>query len=160
MRVARWIVFVLLFLPAVSRAQVSDDLRRQAYVFGAPGMVVLDGPIATFEVGGGMQWLVYRGVGLGFDGSLLGFARCFSCRLALGSFDVSYHFVPSAGRLVPFVLGGVGAIVFEDGGGMLGSVGGGIHYWFENGMALRLEVRDRFHPDGVHLLGVRVGITF
>ena len=33
-------------------------------------------------------------------------------------------------------------------------------YWFENGMALRLEVRDRFEGSGVHNLGVRIGVTF
>jgi hypothetical protein len=43
---------------------------------------------------------------------------------------------------------------------MLVNVGGGLNYWFGNGMALRLEVRDRFDAEGVHLLGVRVGITF
>ena len=80
------------------------------------------------------------------------------------SFDASYHFVPSSGRLVPYVLGGVGGMVY--GGVGLVSVGGGINYWFENGMALRLEVRDRFEMrdrfdgEGVHNLGVRVGITF
>jgi len=32
--------------------------------------------------------------------------------------------------------------------------------WFENGMTLRLEVRNRLDGEGVHNLGVRVDITF
>ncbi|MGH9388663.1 MAG: hypothetical protein ACRD1Z_03545 [Vicinamibacteria bacterium] len=161
MRKVGWFALaMLLSVPALSTAQIDDDLRQQRYVFAAPGAIVAEGTATTLELGGGMQWLVYRGLGLGFDASLMGFAECFSCRMALGSFDASYHFVPSSGHLVPFVLGGVGGVVFADGGGALGSVGGGINYWFENGMALRLEVRDRFRGEGVHILGVRVGITF
>ena len=159
MRMAGWLALMLLSVPAFSGAQVADDLRRQGYVFAAPGTFISEGA-TTLEYGGGMQWLVYRGLGLGFDASLMGFAECFSCRMALGSLDASYHFVPSSGRLVPFVLGGVGGIVFADGGGGLVSVGGGINYWFENGMALRLEVRDRFEGSGVQNLGVRIGVTF
>jgi hypothetical protein len=161
MRNPTWIALALLSVPALSQAQVGDDLRQQGYVFAAPGAFVYEGAATTLELGGGMEWLVYRGLGLGFDASLLGFPECFSCfSMALGSIDASYHFVPSRGRLVPFVLGGVGGVVAEEGGAVLGSVGGGINSWFENGMALRIEVRDRFHTDGVHLLGVRVGITF
>ncbi|MGH9391681.1 MAG: hypothetical protein ACRD1Z_18935 [Vicinamibacteria bacterium] len=160
MRNAGWIALLLLSVPALSTAQIDEDLRQQGYLFAAPGAFVAEGIAATLEVGGGMQWLVYRGLGLGFDASVMGFAECLSCWLALGSLDASYHFVPSSGRLVPFVLGGVGGAVFGDGGAGLASAGGGINYWFENGMALRLEVRDRFDGDGVHNLGVRFGITF
>jgi len=162
MRNAGWIALaMLLSVPALSTAQIDEDLHRQGYVFAAPGaFVVAEGIAATLELGGGMQWLVYRGLGLGFDASLMGIADCFPCGLAHGSLEASYHFVPSSGRLVPFVLGGVGGVVLGDGGAGLASVGGGVNYWFENGMALRLEVRDRFEGSGVHLLGVRVGVTF
>lgn len=161
MRSQYWMALVVLFVPALSRAQVDDDLRRQGYVFAAPGTLVYEGGAATLELGGGMQWLVHRGLGLGFDASLMGFAECFSCfPMAFGSIDASYHFVPSSGRLVPFVLGGIGGVAVEEGGAVLGSVGGGFNYWFENGMALRVEVRDRFEGSGVHFLGVRVGVTF
>ncbi len=161
MRKSIWITLLLVLVPVLSRAQVGDDLRRQGYVFGAPGAFVYDGAATTFEFGGGMQWLVSNGLGLGFDASLLRFPECFSCfSLALGSFDASYHFVPSRGRLVPFVLGGIGGVAIDGGGAVLGSVGGGVNYWFENGMALRVEVRDRFDREGVHLLGVRIGVTF
>ena len=161
MRKAGWIALMLLLVPALSRAQVAEDLRQQGYVFGAPGAFVYEGAAATLELGGGMQWLVYRGLGLGFDASLMGFTECFSCfPMALGSLDASYHFVPASGRLVPFVLGGIGGVAVEEGGATLVSVGGGVNYWFENGMALRIEARDRFESEGLHNPGVRVGITF
>jgi hypothetical protein len=161
MRKTGWIAMMLLAVPALSRAQVAEDLRQQGYVFGAPGAFVYEGAAATLEFGGGMQWLVHRGLGLGFDASLMGFAECFSCfPMAFGSFDASYHFVPPSGRLVPFVLGGIGGVAVDGGAATLVSVGGGLNYWLENGMALRIEVRDRFEGSGVHNLGVRVGITF
>jgi hypothetical protein len=160
MRKAAWIVPVLLSIPAFAAAQVGDDLRQQGYVFAAPGAFLYEGAATTFEFGGGMQWLVAGGLGLGFDASLLGFTECFDCSMAFGSIDASYHFVPSSGRVVPFVLGGLGGVAVDGGKAMLVNVGGGLNYWFGNGMALRLEVRDRFDAEGVHLLGVRVGITF
>jgi OOP family OmpA-OmpF porin len=107
-----------------------------------------------------MQWLVYRGIGLGFDASLMSFTECMNCRMALGSLDASYHFVSPSRRLVPFVVGGVGGVSYEGEGATLYNFGGGVNYWLDNGMALRFEVRDRFDGSGVHALGVRVGITF
>ena len=161
MRNAGWIALsMLLSVPTLSTAQIDEDLKQQGYVFAAPGAFIPEGA-TTLEFGGGMQWLVYRGLGLGFDASLVRSAECFDCGgLALGSLDASYHFVPSSGRLVPFVLGGIGGVALDGGGAALVSAGGGINYWFENGMALRLEARDRFDGSGAHLFGVRIGITF
>jgi len=160
MRRGFWIAIAVLSVPALSRAQVADDLRRQGYFFAAPGTFG-SGEAVTLEYGGGMQWLVYRGLGLGFDASVLGFAECFPCvGVQFGSLDASYHFVPSSGRLVPFVLGGVGGVAVGDGNARLYSAGGGFNYWFESGRALRVEVRERFDGSGAHLLAVRVGVTF
>ncbi len=160
MRRAYWIAMVFLSVPLLSGAQVDEDLRQQGYVFAAPGAFLYEGGAPTLEFGGGMQWLVYRGLGLGFDASLMAFTECFDCMMALGSIDASYHFVPSSGRFVPFVLGGIGGVAIDGGKAALVNVGGGFNYWFENGMALRFEVRDRFEGSGVHALGVRVGLTF
>jgi hypothetical protein len=162
MRRALGIAVLLLGVAALSRAEIPDDQRRQPYLFGAPGVLVYEGGIPTVEFGGGMQWLVHRGLGLGFDASTLTSAGCFGCGgLFFGSLDASYHFVPPSGRIVPFVVGGVGiGAAFAADGALLGNLGGGIHYWFENGIALRFEVRDRFDPAGGHLLAFRVGVTF
>jgi hypothetical protein len=162
MRRALCIAVLLLCVPALSLAEVPEDLRRQPYLFGAPGVILYGGGASTFEFGGGMQWLVYEGLGLGFDTSILSPADCFGCGgVFFGSFDASYQFVPSSGRMVPFVVGGLGmGAAFAEDGAFLGNVGGGIHYWFENRIALRFEVRDRFDPSGGHLLAFRVGVTF
>jgi hypothetical protein len=165
MRRALGIAVLLLSLPALSLAEAPDDLRRQPYLFGAPGVILYEGGITTLELGGGMQWLVFHprlGLGLGFDASILTPADCFACGgVFFGSFDASYQFVPSSGRLVPFVVGGLGiGAAFAEDGVALGNLGGGVNYWFENGMALRFEVRDRFDRSGGHLLGFRVGVTF
>jgi hypothetical protein len=156
------IAVLLLHVPAFSRAEVPDDRRRQPYLFGAPGLILSCGGLPTVEFGGGVQWIVHRGVGLGFDASTLRPAQCFGCGgLFFASLDTSYHFFSSSGRFVPFVLGGAGmGAAFAEDGAFLGNVGGGFNYWFENGTALRFEVRDRFDPSGGHVLGFRVGVTF
>jgi hypothetical protein len=162
MRRALGIAVLLLGVAALSRAEIPDDQRRQPYLFGAPGMIVYEGGLATVEFGGGMQWLVHRGLGLGFDAATLTPVECFACGgVFFASMDASYHFVSSSGRVVPFVFGGLGiGAVFAENGVWLGNAGAGFNYWLENGMALRFEVRDRFDPSGGHMLGFRVGVTF
>jgi hypothetical protein len=118
--------------------------------------------VPTLELGGGMQWLVWNGLGVGFDASLMGSLECFSCGVVgLGSFDVTYHFIRPSRRLVPFVLAGVGVIASTEGADApLANLGGGVNYWFDSGVALRLELRDRFDTGGTHHVEARIGVTF
>jgi hypothetical protein len=155
-------LIALVALPASLSAQTEEDVKKQGYVFAAPGAFLYDGEgVATLEAGGGFQWLVYRGLGLGFDGSWMGFPECFSCgSMWLGSIDASYHFARPSRKLAPFITGGIGGVASGGGSAALASVGGGFNYWFENGVALRVEIRDRFDREGVHNLGVRLGVTF
>jgi hypothetical protein len=114
-----------------------------------------------FEFGGGIDWLVYKGLGLGFDLSVLGDQYS---AIGSGSFNVSYHFIPSNPRFVPFVLVGIGrgsAPEYGLDGWTWINAGGGLNYWLGNGMALRVEARGRFDPDyGDHVVGLRLGVTF
>jgi len=76
------------------------------------------------------------------------------------SANLSYHFNQSR-RLVPFVTGGA-TLGFRSGataGG--GNFGGGVHYWFSERAALRLEFRDHIiSSDTSQIVGFRVGLAF
>ncbi|HSF15126.1 MAG TPA: hypothetical protein VLK65_06205 [Vicinamibacteria bacterium] len=148
----------LLSIPIDANAESRRE-GRHAYLFVAPG-VLAAGNFVTLEGGGGFEWISERGLGIGVDGSWMSSPECFPCGFMTGSLDASYHFVGRARKLAPFVLGGVGcAFTFEDAVPAV-SFGGGFDYWFDNRRSFRLEVRDRVYGEGVHSLGLRLGIVF
>jgi hypothetical protein len=137
-----------------------SDLRFQPYIYAGPAKFTSYGGSA-FEFGGGMDWLVHGGLGLGFDASILGDG---ASAVASGSLNVSYHFIPQSPGLVPFVvagIGGAGAPEYGLDGWTWVNFGGGVNYWLGNGMAFRVEVRGRFEPEyGDNVVGLRMGVTF
>jgi hypothetical protein len=114
-----------------------------------------------YELGGGYDWLVHGGIGIGGEVSVLGDS---SSGVGTGGFNVSYHFLPSSPGFEPFVVGGMsfgsGAEYGLD-GYTWATAGAGFNYWFDNGMALRLEAKGRFDvQDDSHAAFLRVGLTF
>jgi hypothetical protein len=155
--------FVLNTLPvaeAKDLAYAQGELRFQPYVFAGPASFISYGG-NVFEFGGGMDWLVYKGLGLGFSMSVVGDGYS---AVGSGSLDVSYHFIRRTPGLVPFVvagIGGAGAPEYGLEGWTWVNLGGGVNYWLGNGMAVRVEARGRFDPEyGDHVVGLRVGLTF
>jgi hypothetical protein len=129
-------------------------------VFVASPLVAqdLDRGGATFGFGGGADWLVYRGLGIGVDATIFG-NDVYS--FFVGSLDISYHIIPSSGRLVPFVVAGIG--FGGEGGSSVGiaSLGAGVNVWTAKGMAVRIQVRARVPTEGgdTHV-GAEIGLTF
>jgi hypothetical protein len=141
-------------------SEFERDLRSQGFVFGGGGSMS-DVGSAIFELGGGFDWIFYEGLGVGFEISVLGDS---TGGLGTAGLNLSYHFLPDGPGLEPFVVVGMsfGSPV-ESGldGYTWATGGGGINYWFGNGMALRLEVRGRYDLDyDSHMVGIRVGLTF
>ncbi len=145
---------------AAAQGDMERDLRLQPYAYAGPASFISYGGSA-FEFGGGMDWLVLNGLGLGFDASILGDGYS---AVACGSLNVSYHFIPRSPGLVPFVvagIGGAGAAEYGLDGWTWVNLGGGMNYWLGNGMAIRVEARGRFDAvDGDHVVGLRLGVTF
>ena len=157
----RVILLSFLAAPALAQDLDRDDLRSQPYLYGSVGGFTSGaGGGVTYGFGGGADWLVYGGLGLGVDATIFG-SNAYG--FFVGSFDVSYHIIPSSSRIVPFVVGGIG---FGGESGSESSVaianfGGGVNLWTGNGMALRIEVRAHVPVEGgdTHV-GARVGLTF
>jgi hypothetical protein len=144
-----------------STAEFRRDLKFQPYVFAGSGSFISYGG-TVFEFGGGLDWLVKGGLGLGFSLSVLGDA---SAAIAIASFDVSYHFIRDSSPVVPFVFAGIaGGSPAEYGidGYTFLDLGGGVNLWSSAGLAFRAEVRGRFDPTEYsdHQVGVRLGVTF
>lgn len=160
MHKAAFLVVAVLALSGSANAQAAADRRAWAYVFAGGGFLSDGGP-AAFNAGGGGEFLVGSGLGLGGELGLL--AHSASDGLGLASANVSYHFGgrDSARDLAPFLTGG-GSAAFGNrttAGGV--NFGGGLQYWLRERLALRMEVRDFiFSSDSPHTWIFRVGLAF
>jgi hypothetical protein len=136
-----------------TRSRTSDS--RPIYI-GLLGRITYEGTL--FEFGGGFDYLVYKGLGVGAS---LGLAGGQSTAALFPSLDVSYHFIPKSRRVVPFVMAGVGAIGVEGEAGTTLNLGGGANIWTGHGTAFRIQVRVRFEPEyGENTIALQFGMTF
>lgn len=136
----------------------------------------------SLQFGGGGEWLIGHGVGMGAE--LLRSSQSWqgtSIGTTIGSVDVSYHFGPSTDsrKVEPFVTGGYTFFyrAADLGHGNGGNFGGGVNLWLSRHAALRLEIRDDiggrdlseeveepqssyYLRSSRHLVGFRIGVTF
>jgi len=157
-------LFTTLAMSVTATAQPPDsfrkDLRFQPFVYGSLGAFSSGaGGGGTYGFGGGVDWLVAKGLGLGGDVVLFGndtFA------FGVASLNVSYHFIPTSRRIVPFIKAGIGSGGEVGYGGVsIGTIGGGVNLWSSRGVAVRIELLDRFPIEGGdHHIGAQLGLTF
>ncbi|MBM3736333.1 MAG: hypothetical protein FJW39_11155 [Acidobacteria bacterium] len=151
----------LLFLGAASAwAQSSNSF---GYVFGgvtyvpASGFTRWDGSFVS--IGGGGEAAIGRYVTAGGEAVVLApasnrFAR--TSGMATGGVSV---FPVRSRKAEPFFSGGAGALVSGD-GALVGYAGGGVHYWFQARVGMRLEYRHHFTDRSIQLVGFRAGLVF
>jgi len=154
---------VLLLVATASSVATARAQGAYGYVFGAPGAASCCGESkGTFHVGGGGEFITPIGIGVGGEIGFLGPWDSFGDGLGVLSLNGSYHFGRGNSRLRPFVTGGY-SLLFREGSANLWNVGGGVQYWFREGLALRVEFRDHVdteYGETGHFWGVRVGLSF
>lgn len=144
-------------------ASASAQLTR-GYVFVAPGGTSQGGATArTYSLGGGVERLLERGVAASAEiqGTVPGEGRARNS-FGIASFDGGYHLLRES-RLDPFASAGY-SLIFRDYTANAFNFGGGLNYWFDPGMALRVEFRDHLRgantAPSVHYWGIRIGLAF
>lgn len=154
------IVSILLGVQVAALGQTASEPRGWGYGFGGVGGTSGGSTVGTFHVGGGGEFLVHKGLGLGAE---IGYLSPFGDPgegIGILSTNVGYHFVRPNHKLVPFVTGGF-SLAFKHGSSGGGNFGGGVQYWMKPHVGLRFEFRDHiFSSDSPHIYGVRVGISF
>ena len=148
-----------------SETESAKTHRGQGYFFFSPGAVCLDGRCSQrVHFGGGGEGLVYKGLGLGAEVGLLAPWRSFSESIGMFSANGSYHFQRDR-KVSPFVTAGY-SMGFREGHINLVNFGGGINWWMNDKVGLRLEFRDHIYSDShfsrtdrFHYLGGRIGIA-
>jgi hypothetical protein len=157
------------FASAVSAAaqpESEKEHRGQGYVFFAPGGIFEGGyHTGTAHFGGGGEGLIYKGIGLGAEVGYLTPWRDFSQGIGMASVNGSYHFMRNR-TVSPFVTAGY-SLGFREGHINLVNFGGGVNWWMNDRIGLRLEFRDHIyseshfnHTDRFHYLGGRIGFAF
>jgi len=163
----RRIIIGLIFLTlahGVALAQSSSNSARGwGYFVGGVGATAGNGSsTATFQVAGGGEGLVYKGLGFGAEVGYLAPFRGAGEGFGILSVNPAYHFrsASSSGKVVPFVTGGF-SLGFRNGTVGGGNFGGGVQYWMKDHVALRVEFRDHiFSSDTQHFFQFRVGLSF
>jgi len=141
-------------IPARAFAQVRSD----AYVYAGPGGVSGSwAPAgAAIVAGGGGEWLVASGLGVGGEAGIFK-------TLGVVSLNGSWHVGQRSHEtgLQPFVTSGYTHMEGE-GGFSAWNAGGGVIVWGHH-RGLRLEFRDHVRPDErgtLHYWALRAGLTF
>ena len=142
-------------------------LRAQpshGYIFFAPGGITCcHNTSMTLQFGGGGEYVIKKGVGVGAELSVVGARQSFGDS-AMGLFSPNgfYHFVHGQDiKADPFVTGGY-TLLFRSYHANLANFGGGMNYWLARRVGVRLELRDQLNTTGTiaHFWGVRFGVAF
>lgn len=150
----------MLFL-AVGFAAVAAGQNSAGHVFLSLDRPPRNSFADVMTVGGGGDWFIYKGLGVGVDLGYQFARREPGDGVGLASLNGAYHFVdPSRlGKLVPFVTAGY-AIGFRSGHLSMFNYGGGAKYWFHRRIGFRAELRDFRARGGQYMLALRFGLAF
>ena len=153
---------------ALALGQTVVAQHSNAYLFAGgstiPGRIMFTYWHGNYRhMGGGAEAGIGERFTLGGEaGALLSTAATFRRNALVASFGPGFHFFPRSDRkLDPFLAGGASLLAGSGVGGMF-YYGGGINYWFDSRLGLRLEFRDHvWSPEAtpIHFIGARIGLT-
>ena len=161
----RSIVVVLVILlacitqaQAQTQTQTSEERPFQVFVLGGLGHT--NGGGNRFQIGGGAEAFVFKGVAAGGE-----FSRILGSQGAGGlnslSANGSFHFLTRGkfNRFDPFATGGYTRFFSSGTGVNAVNFGGGMNYWLSEGFGLRMDFRDSKIRGGGSLIGLRGGVV-
>ena len=146
---------LLLALAAAAAAQ------SHGHVFlGAGGASSSGFTQSLMAVGGGGEFVSRSGLGAGGEVGYWAPWRRFDGGIGIANANGFYHFRPR-GRVVPFVTGGY-SLFFRSGTANGFNIGGGVNWWFSDGLGLKAEFRDNVGNGNfdVQYWAFRVGLNF
>jgi hypothetical protein len=152
----------LLLVPVIGFGQ-EKEAAGQGYLYVAPGAGVSSGGSAgTLHFGGGGEFNIYKGVGVGGEIGYLSPIRSMGSGVGVFSLNGLYSFRKDGrSKVVPFVTAGY-SLLFRRGHLNAFNFGGGVNYWFSKRTGLRFEFRDYVRPEylGSHIIEGRIGVNF
>ena len=143
---------------AQSKSKTSEDSDTDIYIIG--GLAHATGS-NSFQIGGGIDHYVYKGLSLGGELSEA-FGGGVGASVTILSPTVSYHFpVDKEGHFDPFATTGYSHFFIGNGNPDIntGNIGGGLNYWVTNKVGLRFVIDEHIAGSG-SIFGLRGGIVF
>lgn len=115
----------------------------------------------VMTAGAGGDYIIWRGIGIGGDGSFAFPRREPSEGIGLAAVHGSYHFVNQFNprKFVPFANAGY-TLAFRESTANFAHIGAGFIYWFKDELGFRFEWRNTFNSNERFLTGIRLGVTF
>lgn len=116
--------------------------------------------LSLAAVGGGGEFVSRSGFGGGGEVGYWAPWRRFDGGLGIANLNGSYYF-GSRGKIVPFVTGGY-SLLFRSATSNGFNFGGGVNWWFSDGLGLKVDFRDDVRPGSVdlHYWAFRAGLNF
>jgi hypothetical protein len=139
----------------------SNDEARKTQVFVLAGLGNFSGAGGNaFQIGGGLDTIVYKGLSVGGEISHL----TVEPNQFLLSGNVAYHILNGrrANRIDPFATFGYtrfmrSSLVGPDANAI--NFGGGVNFWLSNKFGLRADLRDHIGTAGGSMIGLRGGLV-
>jgi hypothetical protein len=166
----RSIVVVMLAILFSGLAQAQTDAQvqpppqtgeeRQFHIYALAGLARATGGDSRFQMGGGAEYFVYKGLSAGGE-----YSRIKGSDGVGGSNNISlngtYHFLgrEKSKKFDPFAAGGYSRFFASGGGVNAVNLGGGMNYWLSEGLGLRFDFRDYEVRGGGRLIGLRGGVV-
>ena len=161
-------ILAFVFAASLILSEAAEAQHTQGYAFvggvtipGETGYTYWHGNFV--HVGGGAAAGIGKRFTLGGEiGALISTGERFGRNSGVFSVGPGFHFTPRSERkLDPFVTGGVSLAVAGGAAGMI-YYGGGVNYWLQSRIGLRLEFRDHVWARGgtsIHFVGGRIGVS-
>ena len=153
------ISLLIFFVPAFALGQ-DQNTTKQGYAFIGLGDSF---GAAAIHFGGGGEFDLYKGFGLGLDFGYMAPTRGLSAGVGIISPNARYAFRRSTdSRLIPYVTAGY-SLLFRKSTANGFNFGGGADYWFSDKVGLKVEFRDHILTqcrDNCHASQVRAGFSF
>ncbi|MFM8395757.1 MAG: hypothetical protein ACKOB4_17715 [Acidobacteriota bacterium] len=151
----------ILLLPVAGMAQSSTSNEHYGYLTAGGGTTTDGGAIVSLA--GGADLFVYRQLAVSGELGAIFPPSSIGSVVGVLSPNLTWYLRPGggSGRVAPFITGGY-SLIFRQGTINGLNFGGGLTWWFKEGLGLRVEARDYFgvSDPGHHLVQVRAGLAF
>jgi hypothetical protein len=151
-------VFALVILVSGLAQAQSTSEEQTVQVYGVAGLARPSGGPNQFQVGGGAEVFVAKGLSAGGEFSYVKASEGADTKLF--SANGSYHFLGRAKgiKFDPFATGGFTRFFASGEGANALNFGGGFNYFLSEGFGLKVDFRD-YVIDGSNSIGLRGGVV-
>jgi hypothetical protein len=163
MKATKWILALAVAAAAPVTGQ-NTEKKYNGHGYAVVGLGVPDsGKLADLiSFGGGGEGFLWKGLTIGSDLNYVMPRMATDEGIGMWNLTGGWHFINRTGeqKVIPFITGGY-SLAFRESTLSLYNYGGGVNYWFQPRVGVRVEVRDyRHNRYGRFNTELRFGVLF